>query len=189
MNDFPAFSFSTVAHIVSELGAANKLGEHIAQRFPSARRALLVTDPGFLKTGLVDAPAASLRTAGIDVGIYSNVVADPPEQIVLEAVAAARQHRSDIVIGLGGGSSMDVAKLIAVLAGGDQEIGAIYGIGNVKGTRLPLVQIPTTAGTGSEVTNIAIVTTGATTKMGVVCLLYTSPSPRDGLLSRMPSSA
>nr|WP_315221311.1 iron-containing alcohol dehydrogenase [uncultured Duganella sp.] len=168
MNDFPAFSFSTVAHIVSELGAANKLGEHIAQRFPTVKRALLVTDPGFLNTGLADAPAASLRTAGFDVGIYSNVVADPPEQIVLEAVAAARQHRSDIVIGLGGGSSMDVAKLIAVLAGGDQEIGAIYGIGNVKGKRLPLVQIPTTAGTGSEVTNIAIVTTGATTKMGVV---------------------
>lgn len=168
MNDFPAFTFSTVAHIVSELGAANKLGEHIAQRFPTVKRALLVTDPGFLKTGLADAPAASLRTAGIGVSIYSNVVADPPEQIVLEAVAAARQHRSDIVIGLGGGSSMDVAKLIAVLAGGDQEIGAIYGIGNVKGNRLPLVQIPTTAGTGSEVTNIAIVTTGATTKMGVV---------------------
>lgn len=168
MTDFPAFTFSTVAHIVSELGAAGKLGEHITQRFPSAKRALLVTDPGFLKTGLVDAPAASLKTAGIDVHIYSNVMADPPEQIVLEAVAAARRHRADIVIGLGGGSSMDVAKLIAVLAGGGQEIGAIYGIGNVKGSRLPLVQIPTTAGTGSEVTNIAIVTTGATTKMGVV---------------------
>ena len=168
MNDFPAFSFSTVAHIVSELGAANKLGEHVSQRFPAAKRALLVTDPGFLKTGLVDGPVASLRAAGIDVGIYSNVVADPPEQIVLEAVAAARQHGTDIVIGLGGGSSMDVAKLIAVLAGGGQEIGAIYGIGNVQGSRLPLVQIPTTAGTGSEVTNIAIVTTGATTKMGVV---------------------
>jgi len=168
MHDFPAFSFSTVAHLVSELGAANRLGEHIALRFPGAKRALLVTDPGFLKTGLVDAPAASLRTAGIDVCIYSNVVADPPEHIILEAVAAARQHGTDIVIGLGGGSSMDVAKLIAVLAGGEQEIGAIYGIGNVRGTRLPLVQIPTTAGTGSEVTNIAIVTTGATTKMGVV---------------------
>lgn len=168
MNDFPAFSFSTVAHIVSELGAAGRLGGHIAQRFPAARRALLVTDPGFLKTGLVDAPVASLRAAGIEVDIYSNVVADPPEPVVLEAVEAARRHGADIVIGLGGGSSMDVAKLIAVLAGGEQDIGAIYGIGNVKGHRLPLVQIPTTAGTGSEVTNIAIVTTGATTKMGVV---------------------
>jgi alcohol dehydrogenase class IV len=168
MNDFPAFAFSTVAHIISELGAANRLGEHLAQRFPAARRALLVTDPGFLKTGLVDAPAASLRAAGIEVGVYSGVVADPPEHIVHEAVAAARGHAADIVIGLGGGSSMDVAKLIAVLAGGGQELGSIYGIGNVQGGRLPLVQIPTTAGTGSEVTNIAIVTTGATTKMGVV---------------------
>ena len=168
MNDFPAFAFSTVAHIISELGAANRLGEHLAQRFPAARRALLVTDPGFLKTGLVDAPAASLRAAGIEVAVYSGVVADPPEHIVHEAVAAARGHSADIVIGMGGGSSMDVAKLIAVLAGGGQELGSIYGIGNVRGGRLPLVQIPTTAGTGSEVTNIAIVTTGATTKMGVV---------------------
>lgn len=168
MTDFPAFAFSTVPHIVAELGAAGRLGEHLAQRFPLARRALLVTDPGFLNTGLVDAPAASLRAAGLAVEIYSNVVADPPEVVVLEAVGAARAFRADIVIGLGGGSSMDVAKLIAVLADSEQPIGDIYGIGNVKGARLPLVQIPTTAGTGSEVTNIAIVTTGATTKMGVV---------------------
>jgi alcohol dehydrogenase len=168
MTDFPAFSFSTVAHIVSELGAAARLGEHIAQRFPHARRALLVTDPGFLKTGLVDVPAARLRAAGLTVEVYSKVVADPPEVVVLEAVGAARAFRADIVIGLGGGSSMDVAKLIAVMTDSEQPIEAIYGIGNVKGSRLPLVQIPTTAGTGSEVTNIAIVTTGATTKMGVV---------------------
>jgi alcohol dehydrogenase len=75
-----------------------------------------------------------------------------------------------MVIGLGGGSSMDVAKLIAVLVPSTQPIAQIYGIGNVQGTRLPLVQIPTTAGTGSEVTNIAIITTGATTKSGVVAL-------------------
>ncbi|RFP12812.1 MULTISPECIES: iron-containing alcohol dehydrogenase [unclassified Duganella] len=168
MTDFPAFAFSTVAHIVSELGAAGRLGEHIVQRFPAAKRALLVTDPGFLATGLVEAPAASLRAAGVAVEVYSKVVADPPEQVVLDAVAAARKHRADLIIGLGGGSSMDVAKLIAVLAGSDQPLSAIYGIGNVQGARLPLVQIPTTAGTGSEVTNIAIVTTGTTTKMGVV---------------------
>lgn len=168
MNDFPAFAFSTVAHIVSELGAARKLGELVRARFPSAQRVLLVTDPGFLKTGLVQAPADSLAAAGFHVRIYSDVVADPPEAVVLAAVAAARGHASDVVIGLGGGSSMDVAKLIAVLAGSEQPLSAIYGIGNVQDQRLPLVQIPTTAGTGSEVTNIAIVTTGETTKMGVV---------------------
>jgi alcohol dehydrogenase class IV len=168
MSDFPAFNFSTVPNIVCEPGAAARLGDHIGQRFPHAKRALLVTDPGFLKTGLVDAPTASLRAAGLAVDIYAKVVADPPEVVVLEAVGAARAFKADIVIGLGGGSSMDVAKLIAVLTDNEQHISEIYGIAKVKGTRLPLVQIPTTAGTGSEVTNVAIVTTGASTKTGVV---------------------
>jgi hypothetical protein len=124
------FAFSTVAHIVSELGAAKRLGEHIAQRFPDARRALLVTDPGFLRTGLVDVPAASLR-GGLAVEIYSQVMADPPEAVVLKrwrrpGVPGRYRHR------LGGGSSMDVAKLIAVLADSEQPISAIYGIGNVR---------------------------------------------------------
>ncbi|SFL78227.1 iron-containing alcohol dehydrogenase [Rugamonas rubra] len=176
MTSSPAFAFSTVAHIVSEAGAARRLGEYVRQHFPTARQALLVTDPGFLATGLVEGPRDSLIAAGIQVHLYTEVVADPPEHVVLEAVAAARRHEADIVIGLGGGSSMDVAKLIAVLAGGGQQLADIYGIGKVCGNvrnnggngRLPLVQIPTTAGTGSEVTNIAIVTTGATSKMGVV---------------------
>ena len=168
MHDIPAFAFSTVPQIISELGATRQLGALLSQRFPTARRALLVTDPGFLKTGLVDAPMASLQAAGLHVRVYSEVVSYPPEQVIQEAVATARADESDIIIGFGGGSSMDVAKLIAVLADDTQQLSAIYGIGNVRGTRLPLVQIPTTAGTGSEVTNIAIVTTGATTKMGVV---------------------
>lgn len=162
------FSFSTVPHLVSELGSSSQLGQHVATRFTSVRRALVVTDSGFLRTGLVDAPCASLQQAGIEVHLYSDVVADPPQTVILQAVAFARSRQVDIVIGLGGGSSMDVAKLIAVLAASEQDISQIYGIGNVKGDRLPLVQIPTTAGTGSEVTNIAIVTTGETTKTGVV---------------------
>lgn len=168
MNDSPAFSFSTVAHIVSEPGAAKQLAKYLRQYFPGARRALLVTDAGFLGTGLVATPRQSLEAAGLIVEVYAQVVADPPEQVVSAAVAVARQFQADIVIGLGGGSSMDVAKLVAILAANDQALDAIYGIGNVTGLRLPLVQIPTTAGTGSEVTNIAIVTTGATSKMGVV---------------------
>ncbi len=162
------FAFSTVPHLVSAPGAADQMGSHVATRFPLVRRAMLVTDPGFLKTGLTAAPASSLEQAGIQVQVYSDVLADPPEAVVLRAVEFARSHEIDIVIGLGGGSSMDVAKLIAVLAGSGQPLAEAYGIGNVKGNRLPLVQVPTTAGTGSEVTNIAIVTTGATTKMGVV---------------------
>lgn len=168
MSTFAPFSFSTVPHLISQPGAAAQLGQHVSAHFPSARRALIVTDPGFLRTGMVDAPARDLERHALTVRIYSDVMADPPEHIVLNAVEFARRHDIDIVIGLGGGSSMDVAKLIAVLAGSDQALGQIYGIGNVSGKRLPLVQVPTTAGTGSEVTNIAIVTTGETSKMGVV---------------------
>jgi alcohol dehydrogenase len=162
------FSFSTVPHIISAPGAAGELGTHITARFPKVRRALVVTDPGFLRTGLVDAPLLDLHHKNIATAVFSDVVADPPESVVLDAVAFAREKGVDMVIGIGGGSSMDVAKLIAVLAPSDQPIAQIYGIGNVSGQRLPLVQIPTTAGTGSEVTQIAIVTTGATAKMGVV---------------------
>jgi alcohol dehydrogenase class IV len=80
----------------------------------------------------------------------------------------ARGFGADIVIGLGGGSSLDVAKLCAILAAGSQPLAEMYGIGKVRGERLPMVLIPTTAGTGSEVTNIAVITTGETTKLGVV---------------------
>ena len=163
-----AFAFNTVASIVSEPGASARLGQLVAERFTEARRVLIVTDVGFLRTGLLAPAQASLAQQGLTASIFSDVVADPPEHIVQSAVAAARAMEADLVIGFGGGSSMDVAKLVAVLAGSTQQLAQIYGIGNVKGQRLPLVQVPTTAGTGSEVTNIAIVTTGETTKMGVV---------------------
>lgn len=168
MTETASFTFRTVPHLVAEAGAARQLGAYIKAHFPHVRNALVVTDPGFLATGLVDVPVSSLGKVGVAAHVYAEVVADPPEAIVLHAVEYARKQGADIIIGIGGGSSMDVAKLIAVLAPGEQAIDQIYGIGNVAGARLPLVQIPTTAGTGSEATNIAIVTTGLTTKMGVV---------------------
>ena len=163
-----AFAFNTVASIVSEPGASARLGQIVAERFTQARHVLIVTDPGFLRTGLLEPARASLEQQGLSVSIFSKVVADPPEHVIHAAVQAAREPQAELIIGFGGGSSMDVAKLVAVLAGSSQPLKDIYGIGNVKGQRLPLVQVPTTAGTGSEVTNIAIVTTGETTKMGVV---------------------
>ncbi|WP_426342851.1 iron-containing alcohol dehydrogenase [Pseudoduganella sp. S-14] len=163
-----SFSFATVPVILSAPGATKDLGKELRARFPSLRRVLLVTDQGFLRTGLADAPTASLRSAMFHVEQFADVLADPPEHVIEEALALARQNQTELVIGLGGGSSMDVAKLVAVLTDSPQSLAEIYGIGNVRGTRLPLVQIPTTAGTGSEVTNISIVTTGATSKMGIV---------------------
>ena len=164
----PAFQFRTVPHLIIAAGAAGQVGVHVAHHFPAVRRALLVTDAGFLRTGLAEAPLRNLQVAGIEVHVFSEVQADPSEAIVLAGVAMAQMFHVELIIGLGGGSSLDVAKLIAVLAPGHQELAQLYGIGNVHGQRLPLVQLPTTAGTGSEVTPIAIVTTGATTKMGVV---------------------
>ena len=163
-----SFAFSTVATLLSEPGLAGRLGDVIAERFPGVRRPLIVTDAGFLRTGLLDLSRLSLEQNGRSATVFSDVLADPPESVVLAAVDVARRMEADLVIGFGGGSSMDVAKLVAVLAPSPQLLPEIYGIGKVYGRRLPLIQVPTTAGTGSEVTNIAIVTTGATTKMGVV---------------------
>jgi alcohol dehydrogenase len=178
------FTFSTVANIISETGASDRLGAICAAYFPQARRAMLITDAGFLGTGLVAPAQANLVELGIAVHVYSQVVADPPEAVVMQAVDFAKEHAIDLVIGFGGGSSMDVAKLVAVLAGSGQAIAEIYGIGNVVGSRLPLVQVPTTAGTGSEITNIAIVTTGATTKSGIVApQLYADVAVLDAMLT------
>jgi alcohol dehydrogenase class IV len=170
MEIYPSFAFSTVPKLICQPGAALEIASHICTAYPHVRHALIVTDPGLLATGLLTGPIGSLEAAGITTMVYSDVVADPPEHIIHKAVAALGQSdaANAVVIGIGGGSSMDVAKLVAVLAGSGQALSQMYGIGNVSGARLPLVLVPTTAGTGSEVTNIAIVTTGDTTKMGVV---------------------
>ena len=104
------------------------------------------------------------------VEVFDQVLADPPEEVVLAAVRQAREMNAQLVIGFGGGSSMDVAKLVALLAHphAHQSLAEIYGVDQARGQRLPLIQVPTTAGTGSEVTQIAIITTGETTKSGVV---------------------
>jgi alcohol dehydrogenase class IV len=109
-----------------------------------------------------------MAAAGFSVTVFDDVVADPPEAVLLDCVSRGREAGADIVLGLGGGSSMDVAKLAAVMLASEQELSALYGIGKVQGARLPLVQVPTTAGTGSEVTNITILTTPDDSKMGVV---------------------
>jgi alcohol dehydrogenase class IV len=161
------FEFRTVPAMQVAWGGAQRLGEILSGRF-QARKAMLVTDAGLIKAGLIAPIAEALAASGFSVEIFDRVVADPPEHIVTDCVESARQAGVDLVIGLGGGSSLDIAKLVAVLLVSDQTLADMYGIGNVKGTRLPLVLVPTTAGTGSEVTNISIITTGETTKMGVV---------------------
>jgi alcohol dehydrogenase class IV len=164
----PTFEFQTVPGIQMEWSGAAHLGERLALRF-QARRLLLVTDAGLVKAGLIAPIVAELQANDFTVTVFDAVVADPPESVLQACVQSARQGDSDIVLGLGGGSSLDVAKLAAVLlASTEQSLADMYGIGKVKGSRLPLALVPTTSGTGSEVTNISIITTGETTKMGVV---------------------
>lgn len=161
-----SFIFSTTKSIVSETGAVKQIAQICKQL--KVNKPLIVTDQGIIDIGLIKQITSPLIEAELDYQCYSSVVADPPEAIVNEAVDFAHQHNIDGVIGYGGGSSLDTAKLVALLANSEEQLADIYGIDLIKGQRLPLILIPTTAGTGSEVTPIAIVTTGETTKAGVV---------------------
>jgi alcohol dehydrogenase class IV len=160
------FVFSTTKSIVSEIGAVARIAEICSQLDIS--KPLIITDQGIVNVGLMQPLDTAFKKAGKEYFCFDQVVADPPESIVLSAVAYAKKLEADGIIGFGGGSSLDTAKLVALLANSDEQLADIYGVDTVRGQRLPLILIPTTAGTGSEVTPIAIVTTGDTTKAGVV---------------------
>jgi alcohol dehydrogenase len=168
MSSMQPFSFATTAQIICEPGSAHRLAALCRER--GAQSVLIVSDPGITRLGLLAEVLAGCLREGVTAQVFDQVLADPPEAIVLDAVAQARALKAQLIIGFGGGSSMDVAKLVALLAHPQctQTLADIYGVGNAKGQRLPLIQVPTTAGTGSEVTQVAIVTTGAATKQGVV---------------------
>ena len=161
------FEFRTVPEVVVGESASLQLPALIEARF-SGNRIALVTDAPLRALGLLEPLLSALGAAQFTVDIFDGVVADPPEATVRSAIDRARDIGAEIVIGIGGGSSMDVAKLVAAFAGSTQDLAQAYGIDKVTGPRLPLIQVPTTAGTGSEVTPIAIVTTGETTKLGIV---------------------
>lgn len=162
------FQFQTVSNIISGLGSIYQLKPLLQQQ--PYKKLLLVTDAGMIQQQLHLPIIEILETIQLDYVIYSSVQADPPEHIVLDAVQFAKNEKVDIVLGFGGGSSLDVAKIIAILAHPQQQqtLPDLYGINNAKPPRLPLFLVPTTAGTGSEVTPISIVTTGETTKTGIV---------------------
>lgn len=128
---------------------------------------LFVTDAGVRGLGLCDEAVAGLEAAGRRVTIFDAVEADPSAATVLAAVAAGREAGVRTVVGFGGGSPMDVAKVAAYLLGSGDGLDEIYGVEQAKGKGLPLVLVPTTAGTGSEATPIAVITVGATEKKGV----------------------
>lgn len=162
------FKFQTTSSILSEVGSTAKIGQIMADM--GCTKVAFVTDAMILKLGLAEACLDGLKKAGVGVHVIDDVVADPPEAMIRKAVEEAKAQGIDGVVSVGGGSSMDTAKLISILSqpNAPQDLDEMYGVGMVKGARLPLVLAPTTAGTGSEVTPISIVTTRTSEKKGVV---------------------
>lgn len=159
------FVFSTTSQIVFKPGAAAAIGEIVKARLGT--RVMFVTDPGLRKLGLCDPALASLAASGVEVTLFDGVEADPSLATVQNAEQTAKAANVTGVIGFGGGSSLDVAKVVALLCGSAEDLDAAWGVGNAKGPRLPLVLVPTTAGTGSEVTPVSIITVGGDEKRGV----------------------
>lgn len=179
-----ALQFKTIKNLIVGNGSLSQLANECHSL--GITHALLITDQGILAQNLHQKLLEICTKAKIKVTLYSNIQPDPPEHLVLDAIHFAKDKKINGVIGFGGGSSLDVAKLIALLSHPlqTQEIQQIYGIDQVIGPRLPLIQIPTTAGTGSEVTPIAIVTTGETTKTGIVSpILYADSAILDASLT------
>lgn len=165
----PDFIFNTTPSVRQIAGGAARLGEitgSLAAVAPGAA-VLFVTDPGIMGLGLADAALADLAGRGFPVTLFDAVEPDPSAASVEDATAIARAAGVTCVVGFGGGSSMDVAKVVALRLGSDQSLDEMYGVGLARGRRVPLILVPTTAGTGSEVTPVAILTTGTAEKKGI----------------------
>ena len=160
-----SFTFHTTPEIIFENGSTKRLGEIVSGQ---VKRPMFLTDPGLMAAGIAPPAIESLKAAGLDVLVYDEVEADPPAQRVRDAVARGEAHKADGVIAVGGGSSMDTAKIVAALMNTGRPLEEIYGTDNVGRRDVPLVCAPTTAGTGSEVTSISVITTETDEKMGVV---------------------
>lgn len=123
-----------------------------------ARRAIIVTDPGIVSSGYAKIVEDALRARQIEVGLFAQVEPEPPARLVAECAQMIREGKYDVVIGLGGGSSLDVAKGASLMITNPGKIADYAGIELVPKPGLPKILVPTTAGTGSEVTRVLVVT-------------------------------
>src|SRR5512132_2012322 len=128
---------------------------------------LFVTDEQLVGLGLTDSCLEALEASGRPSIVFDAVEADPSRTTLEAAVEAGRSAGVKSVVGFGGGSPMDVAKLAAYLLGSGDDLDAIWGVDVAKGQRLPLVLVPTTAGTGSEATPISVITCEGGVKLAV----------------------
>ena len=159
------FSFNTTAGIRFGSGTSKSCTSEISKKLGS--NILFVTDKDLMKLKLTEPTLKELIKNSSKVEIFEDVEADPSLKTLENAIEVGKKINATGVIGFGGGSSMDVAKLASLILGSNEEIEEAWGVSNAKGPRLPLVLVPTTAGTGSEVTPISIITVGEEEKKGV----------------------
>ncbi|AAZ18706.1 probable iron-containing alcohol dehydrogenase [Psychrobacter arcticus 273-4] len=149
--------FYTNGHIVSEADSMRqKLGDLAKQYY--ATSAIIITDAGISELGYVDIARKSLEKAGANVVVFDSVVADPPIEVVEEAIELARANQCDLVIGLGGGSSIDTAKIVALYPNEFESVNELLEADISGFKKMPLFAIPTTAGTGAEATFVSVIT-------------------------------
>lgn len=152
----PNFTFHSAGSLVFGRDSVNQLGE-IAGRL-KAQRILIVTDPTLVNAGLVERVRVPLTAAGVTCEVFAGCVPEPPVEVVRAGVGAARSFRPDALLGLGGGSNMDAAKLVAIVLAHGGDATDWVGDSRVPGPVFPLICVPTTAGTGSEVSAAAVFT-------------------------------
>ena len=157
-----SFTFHPGPRLIAGAGKS----ESIADLLP-AGPVLFVTDEQLVGLGLTDAPRKALEDSGRTVTVFDAVEADPSRMTLEAAVEAGRDAGVQSIVGFGGGSPMDVAKLSAYLLGSGDNLDEIWGVDIAKGQRLPLVLVPTTAGTGSEATPISVITCEGGVKLAV----------------------
>ena len=148
------WNFNTAGQLVFGRNAVDQIGDRVRQM--GARRVLLVTDQTLLDAGLVDRVSAPLRAADVTVEVFAGGSPEPPLHAVNEAIAAARDCGAEVLLGLGGGSNMDIAKAAAVVLTHGGAVKDYAGDQVVPGPVFPLILVPTTSGTGSEVTAAAV---------------------------------
>ncbi len=145
---------------IAELGQlANELG---------ARRALVVSDPGIVAAGHTARGIESLRAAGVETHLFDQVAENPTTEHVERGLEASRHFLPDLLVGLGGGSSMDCAKGINFVYSGGGRMQDYWGVGKALRPMLPMIAVPTTAGTGSETQSFALIS-DATTHVKMAC--------------------
>ena len=156
------FTFNPGPRLFSGEGSALSLADVLP-----AGPCLFITDKDVVGLGLTEAFRDALEAGGRQVILFDAVEADPSKATLLAAVEHGRRHDVTHVVGFGGGSPMDVAKLAAYLLRSGDELESIWGVGLAAGKRLPLALVPTTAGTGSEATPVAVITCEGGEKRGV----------------------